>query len=192
MLAAGQCTGVDGNCYTAEAGYELVASDIVFSNVEWPSQVMYMQALSLFSQLKVGDVHNVGDSSRFSLHKLPGTISGKTYVLLSSAKWPNWVASLCLSVFGIVPLSPVGLYALNLDKGHLHHGPEKLVVHVCRMTSVGLTDAIQIRSPGKFSGRISTAYVRHGSSRIFGSWIGDPGSGGYWKPNKPLQGLDEC
>jgi len=162
-------------------------------NVKWSDQYLYMQTMSLLSQLKVSSSGWYGDESKFNLHKLHGKINnGMSYYFLTSKQWPTWVASMRLT--GQLG-STTGMFALNLDKPSFPHDPQGIVVHICRMTKAGFEDTVMIMSSGSKMtlGTESKAYIHQGSWFVYG-WVmsSDPGTGGYWKPNKPILGLELC
>jgi len=171
--------------------YETIAQGFGLRNVKWNWQKLYMQTVSAFTQLKTSNMPywTLGSKAKFNLHKLPGEFLGKKYYFLTSSRWPNWVVTL-LARAKLVG-SHVGLFGLDLNKPSLPHEPQRLAVHVCKVNKEGYMDAVMIQR--EFSGThiLSKAYVHHGSWFVYGWDLGDPGKGGYWKPDVDLD-VDFC
>eukprot|EP00928_Gymnodinium_smaydae_P019290 TRINITY_DN1738_c0_g1_i1.p1 TRINITY_DN1738_c0_g1~~TRINITY_DN1738_c0_g1_i1.p1 ORF type:complete len:321 (+),score=62.54 TRINITY_DN1738_c0_g1_i1:60-965(+) len=192
MASAGMCTNALGQCESGN--YKQVADGIYIDNAYWTDQRLYMQTFSVFTQLKVsGWKFALGDEAKWDVHEVPGRIKGKKMYMLSSKRWPSWIAA--MRATAATAFSPFGMFGLNLDHESAPWEPQGLNVHICQMTKPGFSDAVQIMSPGTLStaGLVSRAYVHVGSWLVYG-WelTSDPGTGGYWVPSAQIPGLEAC
>eukprot|EP00928_Gymnodinium_smaydae_P053134 TRINITY_DN37197_c0_g1_i1.p2 TRINITY_DN37197_c0_g1~~TRINITY_DN37197_c0_g1_i1.p2 ORF type:complete len:331 (-),score=55.58 TRINITY_DN37197_c0_g1_i1:127-1044(-) len=192
MAKSGTCSNAQGQCESGK--YKQIADGIFIDNAYWSDQRLYMQTFSVFTQLKVTAWRfMLGDEAKWDIHEVPGEIHGKKMYLLSSKRWPSWVATMRATVG--TAFSPFGLFGLNLDHTTAPWEPQGLNVHICQVTKEGFGDAVQIMSPGTLStaGLVSRAYVHYGSWLVYGwSMTSDPGTGGYWVPSSHIPDLQAC
>jgi len=183
------CSGGDGVCHTQ--GNKLVAESFHLTNMKWPAQKMRMPGVTIFSQVGTSSAPTwyLGQEAQFNLWELPGRVGGKKMYFLSSAKWPTWVAAIRSTT--LTAASVWGLYALNLEHSIAPWDPQSIVVHLCSLDKAGHQGAVMIGSPGLTAN--IWAYIHHGSWDVYGWMLSeDPGPGGYWTPDKPLEGLEDC
>merc|ERR1712083_1122150 len=86
-------------------------------------------------------------------------------------------------------VSLFGLYAVNLYHTIAPWDPKKIVTRICQNSQYG--SSVMIGS-APTHGRSEWAYEHYGSWYVYG-WgaTQDPGTGGYWTPSSPIEGLEE-
>jgi len=116
-----------------------------------------------------------GNADKWVLHEMPGMFRDRRSFLLSTEKYPGWVATIRSTAF--TAFSRQGAYEVNLDN---QWSPDKLAVQVCAQG-----EYIQIGSVAEV--RTSWFYIHHFSWDVFGwTWTSAPGSGGLWLPEPRL------
>lgn len=190
------CTGIDGTC--RKDHYKKIASGVTFANKYWTSHWLYVQSVSVLSQLaaSAAPAKTFGGSQLFDIYELPGEVNGRKQYFLTSNRWPDWVAAI-RSTGSVLSLSASlwGLYAVDLNHPIAPWDPQGISVTICNVVSGGEVDAnkaVMIGSSGKHLHPI-WAYVHRMSALVYG-WMltSDPGTGGYWIPDQPLEGLQNC
>lgn len=196
-VCPGGCTDANGVC-TSQT-YTKVASKITLSPQKWNGHWLYMQSVSLLSQLKVSNLPSFSffGSQYFDVYELPGRIKGKKHFFLASNKWPSWVAAM-RSTGSVLSasVSPYGLYGVSLEHTIAPWDPQGVIVEICSYP--GSANVVMI---GNAPTGVQTewAYVHHASWFVYG-WgaTSDPGDGGYWVLNDAngadinIGGLDAC
>jgi len=181
------CSGADGKCY-GETN-KLIKTGFRLRNSRWPDQYMYVSSVG--SSLKVSA--DPGDQADFELYQLPDQVSGPTLTecLLSSVKYPNYVTTITETH--------------NCNGGDQHRQRscttswDGTVTHVAWPAQSSLpglaTKLVAVRDrPGvpagafmieSFSSANYFLYVHRFSWQV-GAYSGDPGTGGYWVAEPPL------
>lgn len=193
-VCPGGCTGADGTCYSQS--YTKVASKITLSPGKWPSHWLYMESVSLMSQLSVSGSPGFAffGNQYFDIYELPGKVDGKKKFFIASNKWPTWVAAIrTTGSLLTASVSLFGLYGVSLPHTIAPWDPQGIIVEVCKYP--GGSVMIGNAPLGK---RTEWAYVHHGSWFVYGWGLSqDPGDGGHWLVNDDngaveIKGLDAC
>jgi hypothetical protein len=180
-----------------DATYKQVGESVVFTNDYWSDQVIYMPGIAALGQIAVSSFSSMlGDTDAFNIYEVPGQINGtkgKKFYFLSSKKWPAYLLTL-RSTIGAIDLSPFAMFELGLNRPSSPYEPQGVSVHICQVKKNGFQNTVMIQSPGtsQTAFREVSAYLHSGSWFVYGSVLSDPGSGGYWLPSNPIEGLQDC
>jgi hypothetical protein len=168
------CSAPNGTCYAGLTNLA-VASAISLLNVRWPSYAMYVQATSVFGQLKTTSAPSWMnmDQDIFTIWKLPGQLNGQPKFFLGSNRWANSVARVAMTTG--TAFSTHGFYSSELTNDY---APDDIALTICRRS----TGALML---GDSSSSPRWAYVHSGSWFVYAT-SSDPGEGGYWNPDPPI------
>merc|ERR1712194_24279 len=162
----GKCSGADGVCASGD-NKKVNTEPFSLSNKKWPSQWLFMQTVSVLSQLKTSSqpAFMFSGQQKFDLYQLPGLVKGKKQYFLNSNKWPDWVAAIRST--GSVLSGSVSLFglfgeSLTPTAGIAPWNPQGIAVQVCSMKTNGYSTEVMIGSSGSV-GRTEWAYVHHAS-----------------------------
>lgn len=169
------CTGADGACYSGT--YPVVASGFTLTNNKYQWQKMYMPAASIFNQLMttVASSDFLLGKDKFILHELPGSVAGHKDYFLTTERFPNYVAAIRATTG--TAFSPFAGYEIGLYK---EYSPDRLAVRVCSKGN----GMVMIGSPG--ATQTEWFYIHHGSWRVYGWGVSNPGNGAVWDTNPAI------
>jgi len=194
------CTGADGICRPT-AGYQVIARNVRLRNAKFSGQYLYAPRSWFMEQLRVTDQKGKY-ADLWNIYKLPGKdyLWRQDMYFLSPAEFPEYAAGVAnTKMEAYVPgkgggdnsgfVVPVGslfvvdLFHLTSRHGLLDRDPfniGQVMNTLCRPREH--PEAIQI------SGSLGQAtwYVHHASWEVFGWVWSQPGEGGHWVPEPPL------
>jgi len=190
------CAGADGLCYPTQG--EIVASNFKLRNVKYNNQYMYIPSVFFEEQLRTTEFPGKYATS-FNLWKVPGSsrlVEDMYY--LQPVAYPEYTVGIgitkmwdpfLVSTSGFVIPIPLGslfpAYAYHMTTRHLlakyqPFNPVMMMMDVC--TPAAQPDAVVLNGAmGKAS-----LYIHHLSWEVFGWVWSDPGEGGYWVPDPPI------
>jgi len=201
-VCANGCTGADGICRNISS-YKLVGKNVRFRNVKFSDQYLYAPRTWFMEQIRTTDTAGQY-ADLWNVYKMPGKDYqyGQEMFLLSPVEFPEYAAGVAdTKMRAWIPLGdkkgadgngiviPVGsLFVVDLYHLTSRHllankypfNIAYIMNNICRPNSH--PNAVEINGA---LGRASW-YIHHASWEVFGWVWSDPGEGGYWVPEPPL------